>query len=410
MAVASDARPVVVGAGPGGAAAALFLAKVGRDVVVVDKATFPRDKICGDALSGKVVEVLNALDPSLTNAFRQLPAQVGSWGIRFVAPSGRDLRVPFKLQYDTQAEAPGFVAPRLDFDSFLVEQLRRHARIELREGVGVDTATLTAEGTELALSDGTLLTTPIAIGADGAHSVLAKQLAGYRMVPRHHSAGLRQYWQGVQGLDDENFVELHFLKDLLPGYLWVFPLPGGRANVGLGLRSDVIARKRLNIKTLLADLLQRVPELKERFRNAEPLEPPRGFGLPLGSKRWPLSGDGFLLVGDAGSLIDPFSGEGIGNALKSGQLAAAHIAQHTGVFSAAVNKAYDRAVWQRLGGELRLGSAMQRLVERPWLFNLVVAKAHRSKALRETITCMFDDIDLRGRLSNPLFYLRLLFA
>lgn len=408
----TEKRPVIVGAGPGGAAAALFLAKAGMDVLVLDKASFPRDKICGDALSGKVVEVLNALDPNLTSGLRTQPFQLGSWGIRFVAPSGKSLRVPFKLQYDTEAHAPGFVAPRQDFDAFLVNQLRGHPHIEFREGVGVQSAALGQKGPVLTLTDGITLETPVAVGADGAHSVLAKQLAGMRMAPRHHSAGLRQYWQGVQGLDNENFVELHFLKDLLPGYFWVFPLPGGRANVGLGLRSDVISRKRLNIKLLLAEILKSVPELKERFRYAEPLEPPRGFGLPLGSTRRPLSGQGFLLVGDAASLIDPFSGEGIGNALKSGQLAAAHIAQQIGqtAFTATRNRAYDRAVYQRLGSELRLGTVMQRLVERPWLFNLVVSKATRSHELRETITCMFDDMDLRGRLSNPLFYLRLLFA
>lgn len=405
-------RPIVVGAGPGGAATALFLAKAGVPCVVVDKARFPRDKVCGDALSGKVVEVLNALDPQLTGSLRTQSYALGAWGIRFVAPNGRGLRVPFKLSYDTQAEAPGFVAPRLAFDGWLVERLRQEPLVELREGVGV--AMLERQGAlvRVGLTDGTTLLAPLVVGADGAQGVVAKQLAGYRLAPRHHSAGLRQYWEGVAGLDAEGFIELHFLSPLLPGYLWVFPLPGGRANVGLGIRSDVVARKRLNLKALLADLLANHTELGPRFAQARALESPQGFGLPLGSRQVPLSGEGYLLVGDAGSLIDPFSGEGIGNALKSGQLAAAHIAQRgpAAAFDAATNRAYDRAVYQRLGSELRLGSAMQRLVERPWLFNLVVAKAQRSRELRDTITCMFEDLDLRGRLSNPLFYLKVLFA
>jgi 2-polyprenyl-6-methoxyphenol hydroxylase-like FAD-dependent oxidoreductase len=101
---------LILGAGPGGAATALFLAKQGIASVLVDKATFPRDKICGDALSGKVVEVLKKLDPSLVAELNQHGEFLGSYGVTFIAPNGKDLRVPFKKEINSNTAPPGFIS------------------------------------------------------------------------------------------------------------------------------------------------------------------------------------------------------------------------------------------------------------------------------------------------------------
>ena len=118
-----------------------------------------------------------------------------------------------------------------------------------------------------------------------------------------------------------------------------------------------------------------------------------------------------MLTGDAACLIDPFSGEGIGNALYSGMLAAAAVKEAIAEkdFSAAFLKsAYDDVVYKRLGGELKLSATLQRLCKYPWLFNFVVNKAYKSPSLRNTISCMFTDMDLREQLSKPSFYLKIL--
>ncbi len=239
-----------------------------------------------------------------------------------------------------------------------------------------------------------------------------KNLTSRVLEPAHHSAAVRGYYTGVTGLHPDHFIELHYLRDLLPGYFWIFPLPGGRANVGLGLRSDVISKRRLDLRQLLDHTIKNHPALRDRFRDAHVEGPVRGFGLPLGSRKRSLSGDGYFLVGDAASLIDPFTGEGIGNAMISGKWAASRAAECllANRTDAAFTAEYDRKVYRQLGDELMLSYQLQRLASYPRLFNFVVRKASRNPVMRETISCMFEDLDMRERLRKPGFYFRLLFA
>ena len=182
------------------------------------------------------------------------------------------------------------------------------------------------------------------------------------------------------------------------------------ANVGAGMLSKTVSHKKINLREAMLKAIKENPRIKERFKDAELVGKIQGWGLPLGSKKRNISGDNFLLTGDAGSLIDPFTGEGIGNALYSGMLAAAmceKAIQHNR-FDAAFLKEYDHNIYDRLWDELQLSHTLQKLCKYPSLFNFVVNKAHKSKTLRETISCMFDDIDMRSQFSNPLFYVKML--
>lgn len=392
---------------------ALTLASKGIPCTLVDKAKFPRDKICGDALSGKVVEVFKKLDPGLVDRMAGDPTHLGSWGVNFVAPNTKMLRVPFRKDFSHDDQAPGFIAKRIDFDDFLVEEVRKNELVDLREGVALEVFRRENEEWVLENKAGTQsIRSKLVIAADGAYSRFAKEFGAMKMEPNHYCAGLRAYYKGVTGMDQDNFIELHFLKDLLPGYFWIFPLPKGMANVGVGMRSDVLRKEKINLKERLQHVLTHYPQLRERFEGAELVDEIRGFGLPLGSKKRRISGDGFMLVGDAASLIDPFTGEGIGNALYSGWFAAHQAARslEEGNLSADFMRQYDREVYERLWDELRLSRRMQQLVRYPWLFNFVVNKARKNKVLSETISCMFEDLDLRERLKKPSFYFKLLFA
>jgi len=401
----------ILGAGPGGCTAAMALSKIGIPCLLIDQATFPRDKVCGDALSGKVILTLKRIR-------EDLPEQLGiekdclpSHGVTFVAPNGKTLKVPFRSNSNIEIP-PGFLSKRIHFDNWLFEKAKASPHVEVITNLRIEN--FQKNGINWVLSDKegkTKIESQLIIAADGAHSRFAKKIGEISMEEEHYCAGLRAYYKGVKGLDKKGFIELHFVKEFLPGYFWIFPLPNGDANVGVGMRSDVVGRKKINLKEEMLNLINKHPILKDRFENATIDGAVRGYGLPLGSKKRKISGDGYVLLGDAASLIDPFTGEGIGNAMISGLKAAEIIA--TIWEKKSFNKenliAYDIEVYKRLWPELNLSKKMQELVKYPWLFNLIVNKANRSKTLQETISCMFEDIDLRNKLKDPMFYLKVLF-
>ncbi len=406
----------VLGAGPGGATASLFLASKGIPSVLIDKAKFPRDKVCGDALSGKVVSILKKLNPKLVNQLSSSSSSsihVPSYGVKFFAPNLKHIRIPFKKDYPAVGNAPGFISKRMDFDNFLVEEVKKQPLIRFIENTSLKYFKKVNDEWLVGLNENEILfSTKLLIVADGAHSSFAREFGGIEVEHEHYCAGIRAYYKGVTDMDEENFIELHFLDELLPGYFWIFPLPNGESNVGIGMRSDIVSKRKANLKKILPDLIEKYPTLKERFKNAELIDNIRGYGLPLGSKKRDISGDGFVLVGDAGSLIDPFTGEGIGNAMLSGMVAAevAEKAIKTNDFSKTLLKEYDVTVYRKLWNELSLSKRLQNLSKHGWLFNFVVNKASRNKTVQETISCMFNDLDIRSQLRKPSFYFKLLFG
>ncbi|MBC7447124.1 MAG: FAD-dependent monooxygenase, partial [Hymenobacteraceae bacterium] len=223
----STADVAIIGAGPGGAATALHLARAGIKSVLLDKAAFPRDKVCGDALSGKVISELRRLGgdtDALPALLRAEARQVPSWGIAFIAPNGETLRVPFKPGFDKAADyAPGHLMRRFDFDDFLVRQVRAQPLIELRENTEVASWERAPDGYWVLFDKvkRPLVRARLLVAADGAQSRFGRIVGGHTLEPDHHCAGLRAYYRGVGGLDPDNFIELHFLPDFLPGYLWI---------------------------------------------------------------------------------------------------------------------------------------------------------------------------------------------
>lgn len=404
---ATNVDVLIVGAGPAGSAAAMELGKAGLSVVILDKAVFPRDKICGDALSVDVVNQLAMLSPTLATSFNDFLSKVPSYGVKIFSPDFRHVDIPFVHQGKKRA---GYICKRVDFDNLLVQQLEEFPTVSLHQGCPVQKLELHSDCVEVHTPKG-IFQAKIVLGADGAQSVVGKQFGVIKKLRNHYSAGLRVYYEGVTSFHQDHYIELYFFRRILPGYLWIFPLPGNRANVGIGMLSSVISRKKINLKTTLQDILEENPRLRRRFKNAKPLETIKGYGLPLASKRRPISGERFLLTGDAASLIDPFTGEGIANAIRSGRIAAAHAVScfEKGNFSAVFNSAYDEEVYRRMGKEFRTSKALQHLCRFPWLFNFVVRKARQRKPVHKLLVDALAQVDKKRSLINPGFYYRLLF-
>ncbi len=393
----------IIGAGPAGAAAALRLSYLGMPCLLVDKAIFPREKVCGGAISGKVTTLLHRLNPRILARFRALPQQQGVWGIRFVAPNGIPIDIRFPAGGELPADCPpGFVCPRFIFDDFLLQEVRRRASIRLVTGLEIRRPVyLPGRGWHLPEAD---LKVGLLFDASGACSAFSRAQAGLRRHPRHYAVSVRAYCRNLTDCPPNGFLELHFLRALLPGYLWVFPLPGGRANAGIGIRADVLKKKRLKLRREFTELLASHP----RFRTARLEGSVQGYGLPLGSRRLPISGPRYMLLGDAAQLIDPLTGEGIGNAMYSGFIAAEQAAEcfRQQRFDADFMKAYDQRIARVLGTEMKLSTRLQRAGRYPALLNAVADLLNSRPETTGQLSAMYTDLEQRKALASPAFWIQ----
>lgn len=400
---------IIVGAGPAGSAAALYAGRMGLKTLLLEKEKFPRDKICGDAISGKSMDILK--DLGLFEKALQLPsARVHS--VTFGSPDLTTVNIPFRPSQQSN-QPTGLVIRRTVFDQFLfseactvTEAVREE--FEVTEILTEKDAVVGVKGINRGTQKEETFRGKIIIGADGFNSLVSRAMGLYKHEAEHWVVALRQYYRGVGGLDKQ--IELHFIDEVIPGYFWIFPADDHKANVGIGMLHASMKKYNIDLRKALQAAVNS-SQFRERFAGAEALEEPRGWNLPVGSTHRRNYGNGFLLLGDAAGLIDPFTGEGIGNALFSAKIAARTAAEaiKTGDVSANALARYDRELWNVLGPELSLSSKLQKLGRHRTLLNLVVRKAARNPHVRELISGMMADEVPKNRLANPMFYVKLLF-
>ena len=339
---------MVVGGGPGGAAAAITLARAGTSVLLVDKARFPRDKCCGDGLTTAALRELEALGFS--------PDGLRSWqvvdDVVVRSPSGREVIFPLPRGRGVYAA----VVPRVELDAALVD-LARAAGVKVADGHGFESITVDADRVVLRVGGIGEVAARYAIAADGMWSPLRRAVDGIEPGYLGEWHAFRQYFRNVSGRGADELA-VWFEPDLLPGYAWSFPLPDGRANVGFGIqRGGKVATQEM--KALWPDLLRRRFVLDFLGPDAEPEAPHKAWPIPARIQDATLSaGDGrVLIVGDAATATDPMTGEGIGQALLTGRLAGEAIVE-AGPSGAAAG--YERAARR----ELVADAAMSRLLIR----------------------------------------------
>jgi flavin-dependent dehydrogenase len=205
--------------------------------------------------------------------------------------------------------------------------------------------------------------------------------------PKHYAIAVRGYYKNVANIPPQTY-ELHFIKGLLPGYLWIFPFKNNTANVGFGLSSKIALERKINLRKELESLIKTHPNLKERFKDAELIGKIEGHGLPLASRKTTISGNCFMLCGDAASLIDPATGEGIGPAMISGRYAGWQAIKcfEQKNFTASFIKQYDKDIYRKLIRKSRQNYRYQQLIlSNEMMFNFTLKVIKRSHFLLRLI-------------------------
>lgn len=390
---------IIVGAGPAGCSAAIFLARLGYDVLLMDKAKFPRDKVCGDGLGPLALEVLDRLGVS------QQVRDRNPWvveGIDFFSPAGQKVQAPlFHLEGRYKH---GWVFPRRELDFLLWQHARSSSHVQVLEN---------CEGREL-FYDGQRVAGVKAnwgcsqlrfsgravLGADGAYSRLSKRFFPPRQDFRNYAFAVRAYFRRVEGLTHQ--IEIHCEKPLLPGYGWVFPTGEQSANVGVGIASRFL--KNVDIKKVFQAFIGEIRSLNDRFRGAHFEEESfRGWLIPLGTFGRRRGKENVLLLGDAGGFADVLTGEGIYYALRGGECAAEAV--HGGLSIPGgiekIGKIYEK-LWRKAfdAKEYVIGSLLQRLVMGEIFLNLNIRRAHKNPAMARNLASI---------LCHQLSKIRLLF-
>ena len=401
---------IIVGAGPAGTCAALYGHRLGLKTLLLDKSKFPRDKTCGDALSGKSVKVLD--DLGLISGVDNLNGSVIK-RIIFGNPRHSECELLLDKSLNKKHITHGYVIPRIAFDNFMLEEAKKVSKYE--DGftvndlifdnnnivVGVKGRTKNGEEKEFR---GNLV-----FGADGPSSIVSKKAGLYDMNMEHTAVGIRCYYKNVKDLTDQ--IELHYVKEMNPGYFWIFPAGENRANIGVGLLKSIVKKEERKLSDIMLDVIDS-ENFRHRFKDAVPMEKPKGWNLPFGSIKRENHGDGFLLLGDAAGLVDPFTGEGIGNAMVSGRIASeiAARSKQDNNFTKQYLKKYDQDLWGYLGNELNTSSKLLKLAHSKFLLNFVIDRAARNKKVRDLMSGMLAEEIPKSELSNPLFYLKILFS
>ncbi len=338
----------IVGSGPAGAAAAITASRRGLRTVVIDKATFPRDKTCGDGLTTHALRLVESLGLRLADLD-------GAGGYRSVTdivlrgPNGRVINLALPQGNGEYAA----VVSRIRLDAALANLVEKSA-CEVRVDAEVVGATQRDTHIELALSDGARIEAAHLVAADGHWSPIRRALHPEYERDLGEWHAVRQYFSNAS--DPKLYVS--FERDLLPGYFWIFPMPDGRANVGYGvLRNQGRSGKQL--KALWPDLLARPHIQRILGPHAQPEGTVRAWPIPTRYDPSVLTDGRVLYVGDAAKVVDPMTGEGIAQAIETGILAAQAIAGSQ-LGDAANN--YRRMVHYAIGRDLRFASSLQRVL------------------------------------------------
>ncbi len=386
-----DTDVLIIGAGPAGSAAACSLARSGARVVLADQSTFPREKVCGDALVPDALAALARLGLKSAVAARMKRMQ----GMRVYVPDGTFVSLEAELG----------CLPRMVLDDLLLQaataagaDVLTPARVvapvvERGKVLGAVFARETDESIEVRAT-----TTLLATGA------AAKPLRMFGLCTRSEASATaaRCYYRVPEPMAQSfNYLCIAYEQSICPGYGWLFPGPDGVFNVGVGYFYDSPRRPaETNVRLLLERFLRTFPPARELVAVSTPLTPLRGAPLRTALRGASVSAPGVLVIGEAAGLTYPFSGEGIGKALESGMLAADVIVEHAGADADTVAEAYRLALHSAYDSRFRAYKLVQDWLSRPWVANFVATRARANPRLRGALEgVLTEQIDPRSVFS-----------
>lgn len=353
----------IIGAGPAGTCCALELRNSGLSVAIIDKSKFPRNKTCGDAVPGMALKYLKEISNGAYNEFKGFEHKQKVESSLVYLANGKSLEFRWKNE--------AYNSKRFSFDNFLLEQVKKHTSTSVYEGITIDNINRKGEKILINAKDQDFsITCDMVIGSDGAHSVVSKYLTNNRQQNLPKVNALSAYFKDVACSHNTNEV---YLLNGFPGYFWIFPVGENLFNVGLGTYKQKKSNS-INLRAYFLKIITEHPEIEDKFRQAHIDSKINGFPLPMEGKGVDISGERFLLTGDAARLIDPFSGHGIDNAMRSGMIAARHIVKcfEQKNFSPSFNQGYNVTIYDNIQKELNRKFRFMTLhIRFPWILNLL---------------------------------------
>jgi len=371
---ARRAEVIVVGGGPAGSALAWRLASRGLRPLVLERARFPREKVCGDYVDPRGLHILEAMG-CLGRLERSHPPAIShtttfvEWRPRYSGP------IAF---YGHGGPLPphGYTIPREELDAAMVDAAVAAGAI-LHDETAVIDVEAGAGGVEVTAEHGgdtVRYSARVIVGADGANSVVARSQGAAIADPRRTVLAQRAYAVTAGASAWPGETEVYFNENLFPGYGWVFPATGGRVNLGIGLLDETRRRLRVNIPALFGQFVDGLRRCHPSCTGLELSSKPIGGIVKTYGAAGPNHFAGGLLIGDAGGFVNPMTGDGITPGMESALLAARTVesALEAGDVSAGRLSSYERAFRAYFDPSMvffDLCAAMlrNRHLARPWL-------------------------------------------
>lgn len=387
----------VVGAGAAGCCAAFFLASAGIKVVLIDQASFPRDKTCGDLITREGLQVLERAGLNWwADQFPEIKK------LRFTSPDRQVLDVSVKEHLH---DCVGRLIPRKLLDARLAEAAVQ-AGASFMDGTNVERVDIfKGEGVRVK-TDKEQISARMVILADGSNAPITRQLGLLHSKPDLFA--VRQYLEG--DIDPAGALEFHFQKNIIPGYTWMFPMGNGCLNVGAGTYSHRVQNKEIDLKAVLEQFRLNHPLSPDRLAKTQPLGQIKGHFLRTNLNETRTHSDHVLVAGDAAGLVSPFTGEGIASGMRSGEAAAMYAFQALikWTFDEKHLCAYSTAIRERYAGDQQAGRTLRSILRHPSLLNRVFQRMRKNDRLARLFARIFLDEASPQLLLHPTILMQFL--